>query len=173
MNRGFTLIELLIVIAILGILAAVLFVTIGGTPQRDARDSRRLADFNNLATATALYRSENNTVPDSVAGSSNSLVNGPGGASYIGGAPADPRDNDTGCENTAFTPNFPGTGYSTGDFGYYYEKYTASDGSEKALLAVCLEKTTHPALNGSFEDPPAGSVQSAAFCDSPVYCIAL
>lgn len=174
MQKGFTLIELLVVIAILGILAASLFVTIGGSPQRDARDSRRLSDLNGLITAIALYSSQNNSMPTSIAGSANSLTNAPNGKSYIGGAPADPRDNNSGCNNNGFTPNFPGTGYGAGDFGYYYEQFTDSGGVERGLLATCLEKTDHSALDGDVDNASSlGASVGAGFCGDPVYCVAL
>ncbi len=55
MNRkGFTLIELLIVIAIIGILASVILVGIGGS-RGSARDTRRIADLKQVQTALELY----------------------------------------------------------------------------------------------------------------------
>lgn len=67
-SAGFTLIELLIVVAILGILGAVLFVAIGTSPTREARDARRVSDINQLQLALALYQNKNNTYPDSFQG---------------------------------------------------------------------------------------------------------
>lgn len=83
-ERGFTLIELLIVVAILGILGAILFVSIGTTPQRDARDARRIADINQLQLALELSKNANGVYPNNLQG----LVTG----GYIGGAPTDPKD---------------------------------------------------------------------------------
>lgn len=67
-ERGFTLIELLIVVAILGILGAVLFVAIGTHPSMEARDVRRVADINQLQVALALYQKEYGAYPDTLQG---------------------------------------------------------------------------------------------------------
>lgn len=61
--QGFTLIELLIVIAILGVLGAIIFVSIGGNPQAKARDVRRLADLNNIRQAVWLYYFDKGVFP--------------------------------------------------------------------------------------------------------------
>lgn len=53
-SLGFTLIELLIVISIIGVLAAVGFVSYSSA-QSKARDSRRKQDLKSIATALELY----------------------------------------------------------------------------------------------------------------------
>ncbi len=60
---GFTLIELLIVIAIMGILVALLLPNLASARER-ARDSRRKTDLSNLQTALRLYYSDNQSFPD-------------------------------------------------------------------------------------------------------------
>lgn len=104
-QRGFTLIELLIVVAILGILGAILFVAIGGNPQRDARDARRIADANQLQLALELYKNAdaNGAYPTSLA----ALV-----PTYIGGEPKDPK---TGAAYLySFNPLTNATNYHLG-----------------------------------------------------------
>lgn len=54
---GFTLIELLIVIAIIGILAAVVAINLDDA-QSKSRDARRKSDLNTIAKAVQLYREE-------------------------------------------------------------------------------------------------------------------
>ncbi len=53
-KKGFTLIELLLVIAIIGILASALLVSLGGA-RRAARDSRRISDLRQVQSALELY----------------------------------------------------------------------------------------------------------------------
>ncbi len=57
-KKGFTLIELLVVIAIIGILATIASVSMGNA-RKKARDSKRLADVNQMKTALELYYNEN------------------------------------------------------------------------------------------------------------------
>lgn len=58
--KGFTLIELLIVIAIIAILATVVFVALDPVTRfADARDSRRWSDVNNILTAIHEYIVDN------------------------------------------------------------------------------------------------------------------
>lgn len=61
-SLGFTLIELLVVVSIIGVLAAVGFVSYSSA-QSKARDSKRKQDLSSLATALELYYGVNKTYP--------------------------------------------------------------------------------------------------------------
>ena len=82
-QKGFTLIELLIVVAILGILAAVIvpnLATFLGTGQVAAANT----EVANVETAAlAYYADTNGSWPTDTNGAANSLRNGPGGAIYL------------------------------------------------------------------------------------------
>ena len=116
-KKGFTLIELLIVVAILGILAAVIIPNVGRFLGRGEDEARR-AEFHDLATAVTALMTENNlssiptrvtadtlpcttgtqdmtAFPDtaSVAGSANKL-NDPAGDAYV--SAIDPEDDKDG-----------------------------------------------------------------------------
>lgn len=59
---GFTLLELLVVMAIIGILAAIGFGSYG-TVQSKARDARRKSDLENVARALEMYYNDNKAYP--------------------------------------------------------------------------------------------------------------
>lgn len=62
-RKGFTLIELLIVIAILGILASIVVVSLGNSKAK-SRDTRRKADVKTLYDAVNLYALDNYKFPN-------------------------------------------------------------------------------------------------------------
>jgi prepilin-type N-terminal cleavage/methylation domain-containing protein len=63
MKKGFTLIELLIVVAIIGLLASIVLVGLGGFRAR-GRDARRIADLRETQNALELYYTKNNAYPN-------------------------------------------------------------------------------------------------------------
>jgi len=63
-KKGFTLIELIVVIAILGILAAVLIPRFGGFTEK-ARKTQALTDAKQIATAIDSFYAENDSWPTS------------------------------------------------------------------------------------------------------------
>lgn len=62
MRKSFTLIEILIVIAIIAILASVVFVSLNSSRVK-ARNARAMADLKAIEQALILYHDENGTVP--------------------------------------------------------------------------------------------------------------
>jgi len=82
-KKGFTLIELLVVVAIIGLLASVVVVSLGGA-RVGARDARRAADVAQLRTALELYASSNaGSYPATLAGLA---------PTYIPAVPSDPTN---------------------------------------------------------------------------------
>ncbi|MFH1161904.1 MAG: prepilin-type N-terminal cleavage/methylation domain-containing protein [Candidatus Jorgensenbacteria bacterium] len=61
-RSGFTLIEMLVVVAIIGLLASVVVVGVGGARQR-ARDAKRIADIRQIQNMLENYYSTNNAYP--------------------------------------------------------------------------------------------------------------
>jgi prepilin-type N-terminal cleavage/methylation domain-containing protein len=62
MKKGFTLIELLIIIAIIGILATVVIISLSEARAR-ARDGRRLTDLDQIQKALEQYKDANGSYP--------------------------------------------------------------------------------------------------------------
>lgn len=113
-NSGFTLIELLIVISIIGVLAAVGFVSYSSA-QSSARDSKRKQDLSSLATALELYYGINRSYPGVPGGGYYISTNNPDSwvpellspSKFINVLPIDPLN--TGDPKTDDTTSF---GYS-------------------------------------------------------------
>jgi type II secretion system protein G len=63
-KKGFTLIELLAVIAIIGILASIVLVSLSGA-KASSRDAKRIADLKSIQIALQLYYNDNLKYPNS------------------------------------------------------------------------------------------------------------
>jgi len=83
-NKGFTLLELLVVVAIIGILSAILLVTFSG-PREKSRDAKRVSDIKQMKNALELYFADYGEYPISIA----DLV-----SEYLPDTPKDPYGDD-------------------------------------------------------------------------------
>lgn len=110
-NKGFTLIEILVVIAIIALLAAVVFVALDPVKRfADARNSRRWNDVNSILTATHEYIVDNggdlptgltSSMSATELGSCGTCVNlGTPLSTYLKSIPVDPQGDAT---NTGYT----------------------------------------------------------------------
>lgn len=142
-SGGFTLIELLIVVAIIGLLASIVLVGLGGIRAR-GRDARRIADLRETQNALELYYTKGNLYPaisgaDSWASLRTSLVGAGIGVSNI--------------------PNDPLFSSETYEYG-------VSGDNQNYVLKATLEDSNNPAL----ADDVDGSLYGLS-CDDPAYCI--
>jgi type II secretion system protein G len=93
---GFTLIEMLVVIAILGIIATVLFATINPVAQlQKTNDAHRKSDLENVQRALDLYYQDNGSYPASsasfqIAPGGTAIAWGSAWSTYMSKLPKDP-----------------------------------------------------------------------------------
>ncbi|MDX9755834.1 MAG: prepilin-type N-terminal cleavage/methylation domain-containing protein, partial [bacterium] len=106
MKKGFTLIELLIVVAIIGILAAIAVPNFMNAQIR-AKIARVQSDLKAMVTALEMYRTDNNGYPDSCSLETMGDVNFRAGeiwapVAYSSIAPIDPFNTTEGSRNSTF-----------------------------------------------------------------------
>jgi len=101
---GFTLIELMVVIAIIGLLASILFASFDQSRQQ-SRDKVRMAILKELQLALELYRAQHHRYPEACNSSPVSAFAGPG---FTGGDPGlhDCMNYIEGASGRPFTPDF-------------------------------------------------------------------
>lgn len=124
-NAGFTLIELLIVIAIIGILSALLMVNFIGIRQR-GRDAQRKSNIRQIQSALELYRTDQSNYPNPQLPSCGNVFSA-SGTTYMQVIPCDPNGGS-----------------------YYY----TSNGSTYTL-ASCIENKNDSDPNVGSTPPPS------------------
>ena len=111
-QKGFTLIELLIVVAIIGIIAAIAIPNLLNAIDR-GKQKRTMADMRSIGTAIESYAVDNNFYPKSMANAGSAVIGGFVSPIYMKTVPtADGWLNAWDCDSTATGTNYTITSYA-------------------------------------------------------------
>jgi len=145
---GFTLIELLVVVAIIGILATIVLVSLN-TARMKARDVRRVADLRQVALALEMYYDDNTSTGYPGSSGSNQW---------------DPCGGSNALED-ALEPNYMAS--VPCDPGTETYEYWVAPSKNGYVLKAALENPDNPALDNDVE----GDDVLGCDCDDPNYCL--
>ncbi|PIT92185.1 MAG: hypothetical protein COU08_03820 [Candidatus Harrisonbacteria bacterium CG10_big_fil_rev_8_21_14_0_10_42_17] len=177
-NRGFTLIELLIVVAIIGLLASVVLIGLGGF-RSTGRDARRSADLRQIQTALELYFARCGFYPgDLNCGNGSPTENANGSITKGGGLRDVLQNSDLGA--TIVIPNDPlNPSNDTDEQNYFFSVNDSGAGliGSRYVLRAKLEDANSKLLDNDLNgDSPPGFMNINCNDNDPAdrfYCIGI
>lgn len=140
-ERGLTLVELLVVVVILGIIAAIAVVAIGGIIENSKKDAM-VADAKQMVSAAKLYTASNPVSAETTmkfSGSTGTVD----GTQYIDNL-KDPFTDDSTYTSAYVTIKPAANGKYTYGVNVVGDKFTIAADSESALKKATLTETKKP-----------------------------
>ncbi|MFA5936440.1 MAG: prepilin-type N-terminal cleavage/methylation domain-containing protein [Candidatus Paceibacterota bacterium] len=159
-EKGFTLIELLVVVAIIGVLASIVFSSVNNTRAK-TRDTQRKMEFNQISKALMFYYDKYGSYPGNMSGTVSPFVDNFANMAQI-------------LVNNGFLSKIPispcGTTCSSNSGGYAYYNYGPT--SLGAMIITYLE--TAPNTTTGISPSTRQSTGPSNFCyssSSRQYCM--
>jgi len=158
-QKGFTLVELMVVIAIIGILSAIILANFT-TARSKSRDGQRISDISQIQYALAAYFNQCNVYPSTTT------------------LPTTLPETDTGCPTnvnlSTFISKIPTPPIGTGQTTYSYSTGTEGGTIIDYVLEATLENNSSVSTESLSAFPTtSGITYSPTFtCDSTIhYCL--
>jgi type IV pilus assembly protein PilA len=195
-KKSFTLVELMVVIAIIGILAAVVVVNMNNIRAK-ARDAERVSSMSTITSALQAYYADNHKYPLQITGAGDIVGQFPESGTevyphliwflsqgsthkYLTNCPRDPKQNVSGdpCAYTSYGAlvGCSASGCPTGSFpwGYRYTCWKAQGSSDNSCvhysLATAVEVSKNATLNPGVSGQPEYRVYDGEPCHSESMC---
>lgn len=144
-KKGFTLVELLIVIAIIGVLASIVLVSMGSARAK-ARDAVRSSDLRQITSGMEMYYGDNNAYPTLAGTALPTSI-----STYMAKVPADPKN--------------------TGNYVYKWVDNTGTGNDQKFCIYATMETGCSTGQTRYFASSYKGTSEVACTTTAPTWTI--